>query len=792
MKNKQSPFLNSFWIWPQNLHWDLHNGYALFRKEFDLETVSKEATIFITADQSYQLYLNGHYLGRGPARGYQKSWPYDEIPISKWLKKGKNRISIRAYNPGYSNFQYLHQGFAGLLFSLRCGKKEVVSDKSCLSRRQTGLNRNTVPVSVQLFSQEQIDLREEDPAWINGTVDPAFWNSPIAQVPWNSMPWYSLEKRGIPLLKEEIIYPERVLGIQKGRSKTGSTPVRDVSRVLKEEGLTHSVFLNQKKCELNVSATKSGGYTRYLIDFGKTVVGSLALQIEGARGGEVIDTLHAETIDPKSLELQYLPDTNSRMAFSHRMICRMGRNEHFFYHSFGFRYMTLTVRESLKDLTIRLSLRTTLFPMEITGSFLSSDLNLNRIWQACSWTQQVCSIDAFVDTPWREQAQWWGDARVQSWNTTHLTGGTELLRRGIAQIAGQKVPNGLTYGHAPTIAHNCILPDFSLIWMMTLWDYYWQTESLEPLQTHQETVDGILDYFQEQIDSRTGLVQYDSRYWLFLDWTELQREGFPTILNLWLLIALEKFVPLYQKQGDLKRARSTRSMALSLRGALEKLILPNGLMSDGLNAQGKRNRDCSIHAQALAMMAGGFKGLSQKRVLEELLLPFIEERKEFKARPSAYWSTYVFSQLRELGYGEKVVRYIEKHWTPMADYGTTWENYAPEVAQESFSHAWSAHPLFHFIQIIGGIVQTSPAWSSIDFKPQFSTDSGAVKVPTPYGTISSSWTSVREGQGYRLTVPKEIRVTSPLKKIKVTVNKNMKVILFEMTRQKGSSVDVRA
>jgi len=57
--------------------------------------------------------VNGEYVCRGPARGYQKSWPFDEVDIEKWLKKGRNVIAVRAYNPGRSNFQYIHQGYAG-------------------------------------------------------------------------------------------------------------------------------------------------------------------------------------------------------------------------------------------------------------------------------------------------------------------------------------------------------------------------------------------------------------------------------------------------------------------------------------------------------------------------------------------------------------------------------------------------------------------------------------------------------------------------------------------------------
>src|SRR5690606_3717869 len=103
----------------------------------------------------------------------------------------------------------------------------------------------------------------------------------------------------------------------------------------------------------------------------------------------------------------------------------------------------------------------TIYPIEPVGRFESDDALLADIHRICVRTQRVCMLDAYVDTPWREQAQWWGDARVQSQNTFHLASDPRLLRRGIRKIAEQRVPNGLTYGHAPTIAHNCILPDYS-------------------------------------------------------------------------------------------------------------------------------------------------------------------------------------------------------------------------------------------------------------------------------------------------------------------------------------------
>ena len=89
----------SSWIWPEG-NFYLNNCYAQFRYDFELEEVPEKAPFLISADEFYRLYVNGRYICRGPARGYQESWPYDEVDLSAVLRKGHNWISVEAYNPG--------------------------------------------------------------------------------------------------------------------------------------------------------------------------------------------------------------------------------------------------------------------------------------------------------------------------------------------------------------------------------------------------------------------------------------------------------------------------------------------------------------------------------------------------------------------------------------------------------------------------------------------------------------------------------------------------------------------
>jgi len=752
MKNTAEIFSKSKWIWPESNNWDIHNSYALFRKMFDLRKVPAKAPLFITADQSYQLYVNGRYVCRGPARGFQNHWPYDEVDVRTRLRKGRNVIAVRAHNPGFSNFQYLTQGYAGLLVAAKWSKFRLFSDKAWKCRRQTGLNRDTVPTSLQLFCQEHIDLREEDPAWMQPGFDDSSWNSEIATAAWNSMPWYRLEARGIPLLEEMAVPPARCIGVASGRCGKEVRHTRDVARLRHSEGLAHT------PCELGaveiaVKATGRSRFRSYLLDFGHTVVGSVGFEVLDAKGGEILDTLHVETVDGQTPD--YVPDRHSRMAFGHRLICREGAQTHTFYHAFGFRYMVLTVRDSTSPLTIRPHLRSTLYPLIQNGGFRSSDVTLNRIWETCAWTQRICSLDAYVDTPWREQAQWWGDARVQAKNTFFLSGDPRLFLRGIAQISAQTTPEGLTYGHAPTIAHNCILPDFTLIWLITLWDYYWQTGSLEPFLGHEETIRGALNYFEAITDPKTGLIGYDNRYWLFLDWTGLFKDGYSTVYNLWLLIALEKLAVLSGKAGKASEARRLSTWAARLRNSLAPLARKDGILFDGLTFSGKIVKTTSVHAQTLAILAGFCSEHDALRI-EKVLLPFIRRETQPEISPSSYWITYVFEVLTAAGYGAEVVEVIREKWTPMAEHGTTWENFAPRVGDESFSHAWSAHPLYHLMQIIGGIRQSAAGWKEILFQPCFMGDESDVSVPTPQGTIQSIWKQNEKEVNVSLSLPEGI------------------------------------
>ena len=333
------------WIWPGLQNHDLNNGYAVFRKSFTLVTVPKTARLSVTADQAYRLFINGTFVCSGPARGFQAHWPFDQLDVAAYLKTGRNVIAVRAYHPGCGTFSYVSHDTAGMLLALEAGKVCVVTDHSWKCRRQTGISKNTVPYSAQMAFQEHVDLREESPDWFKPSFRDTEWEHPYDSRTWNAMPWYSLESRGIPLLREDEVFHGKPIGVASGKSRTNGSAPRDVFLQRFQEGLTHQPTPAATK-SLHFEPTGDKCWESLLIDFGRTVVGVPILAAKGARGGEMVDITFYETLGEAGLTPDVDPKSWSALSMGNRATLRSGTNEHTFFHPMGFRYAVLTVRDS--------------------------------------------------------------------------------------------------------------------------------------------------------------------------------------------------------------------------------------------------------------------------------------------------------------------------------------------------------------------------------------------------------------------------------------------------------------
>jgi hypothetical protein len=739
----QTVFPGAKWIWLHSRERDERDRRVHFRRSFELATVPESVEIKITADSYYTLWVNGEYLNRGPARGFQEHWPFDRIDLAPFLKTGKNVIAVMAYQYGISNYSYSHEFASGFLLSGNIGDLNLGTGEEWKVREAPGYIRGVARASGQYCFQEFFDCRDGDGDWRAISYDDSQWQSvglsEIRAV--GAMPWHSFEERGIPLLTNDIIKPEKLIAVSRHDAAPNWQKHQNQLCICSQEKADWQAVAGSAE-----TVEFSLGITGQVIDFGKEVVGLLRFEVDDAREGEILDFLVCESVTGVAPDF---PDTMHRSptAFGGRIILGAGLNRHELTMPWGFRYLILFRRDASR-IKVKASVRQTIYPLEISGKFQSSDELMNSIWGMSEYTQRCCMVDAYIDCPWRENAQWWGDALVQAKNTFKLSNDPRLFERGLRQIASQKTPNGLTYGMAPTCGHSCILPDYSAMWIVTLYAHYWQTGNPAMWLELRDTVDGIFAYFDEQI-ADDGLLYFDDRYWLFLDWSpELHKKGAPAVLNLIYLWALQSALAMAKITEDKEREESYRLSIKRICKAVKDNFFchASNKLYDGLTFAGEQVKSCSPHTTALAIITGIFPEYHEAW-LKEILLPLLRGYRKEKILPSSYFMYYIFEAVKSMGYNREVVDCICRWWGEYveADCSTTPENWLDNCPKGSWSrcHAWSAHPLVHFSEILLGVKQIAPGWQEVSFDPvMIEGQKFSGSIPTPSGAIhvECDWT----------------------------------------------------
>ena len=761
------------WIWPKFSMY-LMNSYAGFRHDFQQEKLPSSASFFITADQAYKLYVNGKYVCRGPMRGHQDQWHYDTVDLLPYLKTGHNWISIEGHNPGTSTFSYHHKDAAGLLCSADWdnGIKIASNASDWIIFRNTAYNHNTAQLSSQLGKMEELDLRFDDRSWIyketDYTLPPEMPGMFSLEKQQGALPWSSLVPRTIPLLQEELIAPEKIMSSGSGKCM----PCRDLAPGIIKNIVADFIDHEMETVEFDpeplqfecgedaitftVPASGKGIFRLLTLDLGASswLPGVPVFLFGNSEKSVIVDVMYHQYLPDGKIAFPQHPKGGSMIALASRI--HLGENtlDADLFQIMGTRHISLIIRENCSPLPIQLSWRTAVYPMNIKGNFSCSDELLNQINDISVHTQKVCSMDAFVDTPWREQSQWWGDARIQAKNTIFLSGDTNLLSAGIKSIAGQPTPFGLTYANAPTKHSGQILPDFSLTWLVTLRDLWFQTGNTDHLKAQKAQADKILSYF-ESIRNEDGLIKYDKRFWLFEDWSPLPKQNTPTFLNLWHIYAEERYLELLEHSEFQEEAEQLREKIRKEKQNAERLLFDSELLlfRPERDLAGNLTGDPSVHDQVLAILVGLCPD-AKESMLSKVIVPCLEGTLQTGAQPSSFWATYLLDCAFECGLQKEALEYIKRMWEPMIPSGTVWETFLNNKGSEiSLSHAWSAHPVSHLPELVFGLKQLESGWKRIRLKPEFLLQNATFKIPLPQGVLSCKITGTKEDFSAEFIVP---------------------------------------
>ena len=203
------------WIWTEGDPAPV-NFYLATRRDFKVKKgdLRKERRLHIAADSRYRLFVNGEWIGDGPARSFYMNQQYDTYDLTGCLKAGDNTIAVLATHYGESTFHYNESGQAGLLVQLERRDRsawtpEIVTDASWMVRRHEGYIWPTPRIDCQQSNLEIFDARNFSADWtLPKGAAPDFTPAKVVG-PVGSGPWTNMVPRSIPFLTRTPIVPVR-------------------------------------------------------------------------------------------------------------------------------------------------------------------------------------------------------------------------------------------------------------------------------------------------------------------------------------------------------------------------------------------------------------------------------------------------------------------------------------------------------------------------------------------------------------------------------------------------------
>lgn len=211
-KSRQSS-LQSLWLRPPQPARKTRRN-TLFRGEFFLDELPKDARLFFSADDYAKIYVNGKFAAQDPAPGYFFHYLYCEADVSKLLRREKNVVAIHSYYQGLINRVWVSGDMrSGAICDLVCdGKTVLKTGASWKCAPHTGIS-SAGKAGYDTQFLENYDAGAPEAGFEQPGFDDSKWRS--ASLLKN--PQYKLFPSPLPPLEFEEVAPAEIRRDGKGK-----------------------------------------------------------------------------------------------------------------------------------------------------------------------------------------------------------------------------------------------------------------------------------------------------------------------------------------------------------------------------------------------------------------------------------------------------------------------------------------------------------------------------------------------------------------------------------------------
>jgi alpha-L-rhamnosidase len=721
-------------------------GVYHFRRTFTLPAKPASFVVHVSADNRYQLYVNGTRVSWGPARGDLYHWRYETVDLAPHLNSGQNVLAAVVWNFGPDSPMAQVTSETGFLLQGDTAAERVADtgkDWKCVADAAYS------PIPVRMGRDvggyyvagpgERVEAARYPWGWETGSFDDSAWKTPraIGQAAprggQDAHSFWMMVPRNIPP-EEEKAEPALRVRMKDGEVTPDSPPGGPVA-----------VAANSKTTVILDQGYYTTGYPELMVSGGRGATVSLRYAESMFEKGKWVKGNRNEVAGKefKGDQDLFLPDGGARRTW-----------RPLWWRTW--RYIELRVETAGEPLTVE-SLRTTFsgYPFVRRAHLETSNAAANAELQKMldiSWrTLRVDAHETFMDCAYYEQLQYIGDGRLEALTALTLSGDPRLVKNAIQTLQDTQTADGLTYSRGPSRLPQYI-PPFSLLWIGMLHDYSMYRDDPAFVREMVPASRSILAWFRAQQKENGSLRRMP--WWDYVDWVRTWRSGVPpmdrdgssSILDFLLLAA-------YQWAGDLEKNYGSEALAGeyaqradSLARTIRELYWDSGR---GLFADTPAKTGFSQHQNAFAILTGLVHGDEAHTVAAKL----IEDRTLVES--TLYFRYYVHQALLEAGLGDRFLDQLGT-WREAIRVGlTTW----PEMPEPSRSdaHAWSSHISVDFFRTMLGIRPAAPGFAKVWIEPHLGKlNDLAGSMPHPKGEIAVAVKRTASGLNAHVVLPADV------------------------------------
>jgi hypothetical protein len=703
-------------------------GVYHFRKTFELSNKPGKFVVHVSADNRYKLFVNGELVSLGPARSDTYNWAFETVDIAPQLQSGKNTIAAVVWNfAQYAPVAQMSLNKTGFILQGNGPTEQMVNT----NQTWKGIcNEGYSPVIADLKTYfvvgpgDKIEAAKYPWGWEQLKFDDSSWSA-VRQIisgggkGSRDYPAWQLTPRSIPMqeLSDERIPKLRIA-----------------------EGMNTPAGFPEKTGNYTVPASS---HVSLLIDQSYLTTAYLNLVFSKGNAAE-ITIKYAESLFKEPPHDKGNRDhAEGKVFFGYEDQIIADGGDHRCFTSLWwrtYRYIQLEIKTAGEPLVLHDIYGTyTGYPFQLASKFSAPEMpELDKILSVGWRTARLCAHETYMDCPYYEQLQYFGDTRIQAMVTLYNSHDDRLVRNAIDNGRQSIVADGITMSRYPTNLHQFI-PSFSIWWIAMLHDYWMQRDDDVFVATHLPYVRMVLDYYERHLRNDASLSYIP--YWFFTDWAfdhgepPRMADGRSSIQDLHFLTGLQLAGDMERSIGMPAFAERYEQIATRIKAGFKAKYWD---ANRNLFADTPDKKSFSQHANILSILTNVVEGQEATVLMERLL-----QDKDL-TQASIYFRYYLNMGLDKAGMGDNYLDMLDIWHTQLSIGLTTWAE-KPEPSR-SDCHAWGSSPNIELYRMVLGIRTAAPGFREVLIAPHLGKlrkASGC--IPHPKGDICVNYQVNAEG-----------------------------------------------